>query len=144
MAGNPKNLQESTKTILRENVLHAEAKKFNPVDYWPPTSFDGEEVGKKYRIASEALLSDPDVDCLILVLELFKEIEFDVVSNLKGLKEKFPDKPIVAACVQVEKDVLDRVLEGLGQLDILTYDFYIEKSLKALWALRRFNKLKNS
>ena len=139
-----KNLQESTKTILRENVLHAEAKKFNPVDYWPPTSFDGEEVGKKYRIASEALLSDPDVDCLILVLELFKEIEFDVVSNLKGLKEKFPDKPIVAACVQVAKDVLDRVLEGLGQLDILTYDFYIEKSLKALWALRRFNKLKNS
>jgi len=138
------NLTEDTKKILRKNVLHEEAKNFNPVDYWPPTRFDGKEVGEKYRIASEALLSDPNVDALILVLELFKEIEFDVIPTLKGLKEKFPTKPIVAACVQVEKNVLDRVLVGLGQLDILTYDFYIEKSLKALWALKKFYKLKNS
>ncbi|NHI92663.1 MAG: hypothetical protein EAX96_09175 [Candidatus Lokiarchaeota archaeon] len=138
------NLSDKTKKLLREYVLHADAKKYNPVDYWPPTRFDGKEVGEKYKIASEALLSDPNVDALILVLELFKEIEFDVIPTLKGLKEKFPNKPIVAACVQVEKSVLDRLLIGLGKLDILTYDFYIEKSLKALWALRKFYNLKNS
>ncbi|MHA1786145.1 MAG: CoA-binding protein [Candidatus Helarchaeota archaeon] len=139
-----KNLREETKKNLREKVLNVQAKIYNPVDYWPPTRFDGKEVGEKYRIASEALLSDPDVDALILVFELFKEIEFDVIETLKGLKEKYPKKPIVAACVQVEQEVLNRILIGLGKLNILTYEFHIERSLKALWALKDFYKLKNT
>lgn len=137
-----KKLSPETEKILRENVLHKESKVLNPVDYWPPTKFDGEEVGCKYKAATEALLSDKNVDAVIIILELFREIEFDVVRAFSGLKNKYPTKPIIAACVQVETDVLERVLEGLSELNLLCYDFNIEKSVQALSALRKFELIK--
>ncbi len=137
-----KNLSPETEKILRDNVLHKESKILNPVDYWPPTRFDGEEVGNKYKAATEALLSDKNVDAVIIILELFREIEFDVVKAFSGLKQKYPTKPIIAACVQVETDVLQRVLDGLSELNMLIYDFNIEKSVQALSSLRKFELIK--
>ncbi|MHC1591110.1 MAG: CoA-binding protein [Candidatus Helarchaeales archaeon] len=133
-----KELEEKTKKRLREEVLHPESKIYNPVDYWPPTRFDGDEVGRKHRIAAEALLADKNIDALIIVLELFKEIEFDVVKEFSHLQEKFPDKPIIAACVQVEPSVLRRVLNGLAEIDMLHYNYEIEKSVMALDYLKRY------
>ena len=137
-----KNLNKETERILRENVLHKESKILNPVDYWPPTRFDGREVGIKYKAAAEALLSDENVNAVIMILELFREIEFDIKEIFTGLKEKYPTKPIIAACVQVERDVLERVLNSLSELNILCYDFNIEKSVQALSALRKFEKIR--
>ncbi|MFX0133799.1 MAG: CoA-binding protein [Candidatus Hodarchaeota archaeon] len=137
-----KNLSPKTEKILRENVLHKDSKILNPVDYWPPTKFDGEEVCNKYKAATEALLADKNVDAVIIILELFREIEFNIIKAFSGLKEKYPTKPIIAACVQVEPDVLERVLEGLSELNILCYDFNIEKSVQALSALRKFELIK--
>ncbi|MHA1380352.1 MAG: CoA-binding protein [Candidatus Helarchaeota archaeon] len=137
-----RKLNEKTEKILREMVLHEKSKILNPVDYWPPTRFNGREVGNKYRTATEALLADNNVDAVIIVLELFKEIEFDMIKAFSGLKEKYPTKPIIAACVQVERAVLERVIESLSKLNILCYDFNIEKSVQALSALRKFAKTK--
>jgi len=137
-----KNLNQKTTKILRENVLHKESKILNPVDYWPPTKFDGEEVGNKYKAATEALLADDNVDAVIIILELFREIEFDIKKAFSGLKEKYPTKPIIAACVQVERNVLERVITSLAELNILCYDFNIEKSVQALNVLRKFEMIK--
>ena len=137
-----KNLSPKTEKILRENVLHKDSKILNPVDYWPPTKFDGEEVCNKYKAATEALLADKNVDAVIIILELFREIEFNIIKAFSGLKEKYPTKPIIAACVQVEPDVLKRVLEGLSEINMLCYDFNIEKSVQALSALRKFELIK--
>ncbi len=131
-------LEEKTINRLRDEVLHPQSRIYNPVDYWPPTRFDGEEVGRKHRVAAETLLSDKNIDALIIVLELFKEIEFDVVKEFSHLQAKFPDKPIIAACVQVEPSVLNRVLEGLVQIDMLHYNYEIEKSVQALNYLKRY------
>lgn len=131
-------LEDRTKETLREEVLHPKSRIYNPVDYWPPTMFSGEEVGRKHRIAAEALLADKNIDALIIILELFKEIEFDIVKEFSHLQEQFPSKPIIAACVQVEPSVLKRVLDGLCKIDMLFYNYEIEKSVMALNYLKRY------
>ena len=132
-------LTEQSKLILRENVLHKCNQQYNPVDYWPPTRFDGEEVGEKYRIAAETLLNDPNIDAIIIILEIFKEIEFDVEEKFKHLKRKFPNKPIIAVIIQTERPSLTRILNGLKNLQITTYIQNIERALEALQSMMTYN-----
>ncbi|MHA1250486.1 MAG: hypothetical protein ACTSRP_10895 [Candidatus Helarchaeota archaeon] len=137
-------LTDTTKLVLREKVLHQCNQQFNPVDYWPPTRFDGNEVGEKYRIAAEALLNDPNIDAIIIVLEIFKEIEFDVIEKFGHLKDKYPNKPIIAVIIQTEHSSLSRIYAGLKKLQITTYIQNIERSLKALQSMRLYYELKES
>jgi len=136
------DLSEPTKEVLREKVLHPknEDPNPNPVDYWPPIRFDGIEVGTKYQTAVRALLSDKNIDAVIVVLEIFKEIEFDIPTYFGTLKEEFPNKPIIAACIQVEKPSLQRIIEGLDKIKMLYYVQDIERAIKALWTLRYFQQ----
>jgi acyl-CoA synthetase (NDP forming) len=136
------NLSEATKKILREEVLHPKNTdpNPNPVDYWPPIRFEGDEVGHKYNTAIRALLNDDDIDAVIVVLEIFKEIEFDIPKYFGTLQEEFPNKPIIAACIQVEKPSLDRILAGLDKIGMLYYVQDVERAIKALWTLRYFHQ----
>ncbi|HUX98336.1 MAG TPA: CoA-binding protein [Candidatus Deferrimicrobium sp.] len=135
-------LSEETKRILREKVIHSNNldPKLNPVDYWPPTRFEGTEVGEKYSIATRALLNDENIDGVIIVLEIFKEIEFDVVHHFGTLRKEFPNKPIVVACIQVERPALQRIIDGLDKINMLYYVQDVERAVKALWTLRTFQK----
>ena len=132
-------LTDRSKQILRDSVLHKCNQLYNPVDYWPPTKFDGKEVGEKYRIASESLLGDPNIDALIIVLEIFKEIEFDIEKQFKHLKKNYPNKPIICVIIQTERPSLTRILNGLKNLKITTYIQNIERALKALQAMLFYN-----
>jgi acyl-CoA synthetase (NDP forming) len=136
------SLSEKTKQILREKVIHPNNldPKLNPVDYWPPMRFEGTEVGEKYRIATRALLNDGNIDGVIVVLEIFKEIEFDIVQYFGTLKQEFPNKPIIAACIQVERPALQRIIDGLNKINMLYYVQDVERAVKALWTLRTFQK----
>jgi len=135
------DLTDTSKQILRMKVLHKCNQQFNPVDYWPPTKFDGIEVGEKYRIATETLLRDSNIDAVIIVLEIFKEIEFDIEREFKDLKSISPKKPIISVIIQTEKPSLSRILSGLKKLQITTYIQNIERSLKALQSMKCFYEL---
>jgi acyl-CoA synthetase (NDP forming) len=136
------DLTPSTKNVLREKVLHPNNKDSNPnpVDYWPPIRFDGTEVGEKYATGIRALLNDPNIDAVIVVLEIFKEIEFDVEKYFGTLKAEFPEKPIIVACIQVERSSLERITEGLDRIKMLYYVHDVERAIKALWTLRYFQE----
>lgn len=137
------NLTENTKQILQEQVLHPNNTdpNPNPVDYWPPSQFDGKEVGEKYATAIRTLLNDENIDAVIVVLEIFKEIEFDIEEYFGTLKQEFPEKPIVVACIEVEKTCLERIVAGLNKIQMLYYVQDIERAIKALWTLNSFQKL---
>ncbi|MEM3586157.1 MAG: CoA-binding protein [Candidatus Jordarchaeaceae archaeon] len=130
------DLNPSTVKILKERVLNEYSRTTNPVDYWPPNHLDGEEVGNKHKMAVEALLEDDNVDVIVLVLELMKEIEFDVKKAFKkATKERL--KPIVAACIQIENESYERVVSGLYELNIPMFT-EVERAIKAIGALVRY------
>lgn len=129
------DLSPDTVKILKAEVLDENSKTVNPIDYWPPDYLDGVEVGNKHKVALEALLKDDNVDIIILILELMKEIEFDVKRAFQKAAEK--KKPIVAACIQVEKESFERVVSGLYELNIPVFT-EIEKAMKATGALVRY------
>jgi acyl-CoA synthetase (NDP forming) len=136
------NLSDETKRILRAEVLHPKNldPNPNPVDYWPPIRFNGEEVGGKYTTAIRALLNDDNINAVIVVLEIFKEIEFDIPEYFGSLQKEFPNKPIIAACIQVEQPSLQRITEGLGKIGMLFYVQDVERAIKALWTLKYFQE----
>ncbi len=140
------SLSEETVKILREKVLHPKNSdpNPNPVDYWPPIRFNGEEVGDKYATGIRALLNDANIDAVIVVLEIFKEIEFDIPKYFGRLKQEFPNKPIVVVCIQVEPPSLQRIREGLNQIQMLYYVQDVERAIKAIWTLLYFQKRRNS
>ncbi len=135
-------ISEKTKQLLREKVLNPNNTdtNLNPVDYWPPIRFDGIEVGEKYTSGIRALLTDENIDAIIVVLEIFKEIEFDIPKYFGTLKDEFPTKPIIIACIQVERPALERITEGLNKIKMLYYINDVERAIKALWTLRSFQK----
>ncbi|TFG05985.1 MAG: hypothetical protein EU536_00145 [Promethearchaeota archaeon] len=135
-------LSDETKEIIQEKVIHPSNtdQTLNPVDYWPPIRFDGEEVGQKYSTGIRALLNDMNIDAVIVVLEIFKEIEFDIPKYFGSLKQEYPNKPIVAACIQVERPSLQRMTEGLDRIQMLYYMHDVERAVKALWTLRYFQE----
>ncbi len=137
-------LSDETKQELRAKVLHPynQDPNPNPVDYWPPLRFDGVEVGEKYAAGIRALLKDENINAVIVVLEIFKEIEFDIPTYFGTLQEEFPEKPIVVACIQVERPSLERITKGLDKINMLYYIQDVERAVKALWTLYYFYKLK--
>ncbi len=131
-------LNPITVKTLKAKVLNERAKTINPVDYWPPNHLDGVEVGNKHKAAVEALLEDENVDIIILVLELMKEIEFDVKRAFQKSAEKGL-KPIIAACIQIENESYERVVNGLYQLKIPVFS-EVERAVKAAGVLVRYHK----
>ncbi|WXG40430.1 MAG: CoA-binding protein [Candidatus Freyarchaeum deiterrae] len=131
------DLNPNTVKTLKEKVLNERAKTVNPVDYWPPNHLDGVEVGNKHKTAVEALLKDDNVDIIILVLELMKEIEFDVKKAFQKAAQEM-SKPIVAACIQIENESYERVVNGLYELEIPVFT-EVERAVKATGALVRYH-----
>lgn len=125
-----------TVNVLKSKVLNERAKTVNPVDYWPPNHLDGVEVGNKHKTAVETLLKDENVDIIILVLEIMKEIEFDVKKAFKKSAEQGL-KPIIAACIQIENESYERIISGLSESNIPVYT-EIERAVKAAGALVRY------
>ena len=129
-------LNPNTVKALKAKVLSKRAKTVNPIDYWPPNYLDGLEVGNKHKAAVEALLKDENVDIIILVIELMKEIEFDVRKAFQKSAEKGL-KPIVAACIQIENESFERVVSGLYKLKIPVFT-EVERAVKAAGVLVRY------
>jgi acyl-CoA synthetase (NDP forming) len=114
------------------------AKRCNPVDFWPPKQFYGYEIGRIHHDAADALLSDPNVDAIFLVLEFFNEIEFDL-ATFKDVLGRYPDKPIMGVLIQAEEEGATRVKKIATELKIPIYSAP-ETLVKAYSLLYRFSK----
>jgi len=89
------------------------------------------------------LLNDKSVDGLILALEFFTEIEFDF-NIFKNVKEKFPDKPIIAVLIQAEHDGAKRVIKAASELKIPVFENEVERAVRGFKLLYDWHsKIKN-
>ncbi|MEM3569618.1 MAG: CoA-binding protein [Candidatus Jordarchaeales archaeon] len=136
-------LSEKTERVIREKVLSPFSPSVNPVDYWPPTKLNGEEVGEKHRVAVNALVGDERVDIVFLILELMEEIAFDVEKAFREAADK--DKTLVAVLVQVEDNISKEVRKGMRKLNI-PYFWDAERAVRvvgevAKWAQRRYQSI---
>ncbi|MHA1820903.1 MAG: CoA-binding protein [Promethearchaeota archaeon] len=132
-------LENNTRELILEKVGGSTCIDGNPVDYWPPKKFVGTDICNIYYISSNALLEDKSVDALFLALEFFSEIEFDF-DIFKNLKEKFPNKPIIAILIQAEKEGRERIYESATELMIPVFEDEVERGIRAYAKLLEFYK----
>jgi acetate---CoA ligase (ADP-forming) len=85
--------------LLPENVQRLQEisppyiRMRNPVDIWAAATVRGVEFG--YREGLEAVLRDPNIDAVIPVLMLTREIGMPEFDFLLDLRAKYPQKPIL-------------------------------------------------
>ncbi len=106
----------------------------NPVDFWPPKEFVGTQICQVYYNASNSLLQDRNVGALFLALEFFNEIEFNF-SIFENIKQRFPDKPIIAITIQAENEGKNRILQIGTDLQIPVFVDEVERGIQALKCL---------
>ncbi|VUT27528.1 MAG: acyl-CoA synthetase [Candidatus Syntrophoarchaeum sp. GoM_oil] len=124
------DLSDDTIKRLRK-VANPWIKSFNPMDIWPPIELSGDDVGYRYTESAAALMDDPGVDGVFVILELMEEIEFDLYEEFGKITEKHPNKPLIVVCWQIEAPVLERVRCELIALDIPFYINELERPANA-------------
>lgn len=128
------SLQSENRDFILNKIGGSTCELGNPVDYWPPKEFIGTQVCQVYYNASNSLMKDPNVGTLFLALEFFSEIEFDF-SVFESIKQKFPNKPIIAILIQAEKEGADRVIAIGNELNIPVFRNEVERGVRALQVL---------
>ena len=105
----------------------------NPVDIWAAATVRGVEFG--YREGMEAVLRDPNIDAVIPVLMLTKEIGMPSFDFLLDLRARYPHKPILVA-FSGDKDCMEQCKAYLEPRGMPTF-FEIEYPFVALSILVR-------
>ena len=121
---------KQSRDIITDKVGGSTCAFGNPVDFWPPEKFIGIKICGIYNTASQALLEDNSVDGLILALEFFIEIEFDV-GIYASLKSKFPNKPIIIILIQAEHEGAKRVIKTATELKIPVFENEVERAVRS-------------
>jgi acyl-CoA synthetase (NDP forming) len=67
----------------------------NPVDIWAAASVNGVEFG--YREGMEAVLKDPNIDAVIIVLLLTEDTGIPSFDFIVDLARKYPEKPVLVS-----------------------------------------------
>jgi acyl-CoA synthetase (NDP forming) len=65
----------------------------NPVDIWAAASVNGVEFG--YREGMEAVLNDPNIDAVVVVLMLTEDTGIPSFDFIVDLAKKHPEKPVL-------------------------------------------------
>jgi acyl-CoA synthetase (NDP forming) len=121
---------EKSRTAILDKVGGSTCAFGNPVDFWPPEKFIGIKICSIYNTASQALLSDAAVDGLILALEFFIEIEFDINIYSNILRE-YPNKPIIIILIQAEHEGAKRVIKSASELKIPIFENEVERAVRS-------------
>jgi len=121
---------KQSRDIITDKVGGSTCTFGNPVDFWPPEKFIGIKICGIYNTASQALLEDNSVDGLILALEFFIEIEFDI-GIYASLKSKFPHKPIIIILIQAEHEGAKRVIKTATELKIPVFENEVERAVRS-------------
>ncbi len=97
--------------LLPENVRRLQdisppyIRMRNPVDIWAAATVRGVEFG--YREGTEAVLRDPNIDAVVPVLMLTKEIGVPSFDFLLDLRARYPQKPILVG-FSGDKDCMEQ------------------------------------
>ncbi|TFF93918.1 MAG: hypothetical protein EU543_02505 [Promethearchaeota archaeon] len=122
-------LENKHREKILEKVGGSTCISGNPVDYWPPDRFIGTKICGIYNTSSHTLLEDKSVNALILALEFFIEIEFDF-SIFEKIKQKYPNKPIIATLIQAESEGAKRVIDTASELKIPVFENEVERAVR--------------
>ena len=95
-------LEEATRQRLQE-MSPPWIRMRNPVDIWPATTLHGIEYS--HREAIEALMKDPNIDAIVLILLLAKEFRIHSLDFIVELAHSYPDKPLYLTFTGVKKDM---------------------------------------
>lgn len=132
------DLSDETKRQL-QLIAHPWIKTFNPMDIWPPIELSGEEMGNRYMEALAALMDDPEVDGVFVVLGLMEEIYFNLQEKFRDIVQRHPEKPLVVVCWQIEAPVLEKVKSDLNKLNIPFYVDEFERPVRAYAAVLKYS-----
>lgn len=133
---------EQSRDIIVDKVGGSTCSYGNPVDYWPPEKFVGIQICGIYNTSAHTLLSDKNVDGLILALEFFIEIEFDF-NVFQTIKNQYPDKPIIAILIQAEKEGAKRVMKAASKINLPVFENEVERAIRGYGLLYKwYSKIK--
>ncbi|NLV74509.1 MAG: acetate--CoA ligase family protein [Chloroflexi bacterium] len=122
------NLDQSTVDALAP-VLPAAANIHNPVDVL------GDADAKRYGIALDIVLKDPNIDGIIVILTPQSSTEVKETAEIVIERSKSANKPIVACFIGGE--VTSQGVEALTTAHVPTYPFP-ERAIAALGAMYRY------
>jgi acyl-CoA synthetase (NDP forming) len=111
----------------------------NPVDIWAAATARGIEFG--YREGMEALFKDPNIDAVIPILMLAKEIGIPSFDFIIELAKKYPEKPTLVT-FSGDKQYIDEFRNYLEPLGVPTF-LEIEQPFEVLSILFRCVKAMN-
>ncbi|MEM4848393.1 MAG: acetate--CoA ligase family protein [Ignisphaera sp.] len=121
----------NTIDILR-NSLPPAAAIYNPVDVL------GDAKADRYRIAIDALLKDPNVDSVVVILTPQAVTEPEKTAEaIIELSRKYPYKPILAAFIGGER--VEKAVKMLIDNNIPVYDMP-EKAVAALYGMNMYRE----
>jgi acyl-CoA synthetase (NDP forming) len=86
----------SPETVQRlQEISPSYVRMRNPVDIWAAATARGVEFG--YREGIEAVLKDPNIDAVVPVLMLTREIGVPPFDFILELVKKYPEKPVLVS-----------------------------------------------
>jgi len=126
------DLQPETVRRLQE-ISPALIRMRNPVDIWPSCGVHGVEFG--YREGMEAVLRDPNIDAVVPIIMLTKDIGVPSPDFIYDLSRKYPEKPVLLA-FSAAKECMDQYKDSLEPRGVPTYPD-IEQPFETLSILAR-------
>ncbi len=103
-------LAPETETRIR-TIAPAWAPLRNPVDMWSAIEKAG--GAKAYKVISEAMIEQNDMDAILLVLVLIPESDFNPIEIIAPIREAHPKKPMFAAYLGGNPKVIDKFTKAL-------------------------------
>jgi acyl-CoA synthetase (NDP forming) len=127
---------------LKEESLGEDRKRLpdwmavnNPMDIW--VAAITENVGGAYDVFLNAMARQEDIHMILAAFTIVPESEFEAVEVFRAVKERHPDKPILAAFLGASQEDHRRWFNWLEGIDIPVFDS-IERGVNAAWALSRY------
>jgi acyl-CoA synthetase (NDP forming) len=111
----------------------------NPVDIWASAAVSGVEFA--YREGMEAVLKDPNIDAVVPILMLTREMGVPPFDFILDLAKKYPEKPILIS-FSAAKDCMEECKAFLEPRGVPTFP-EIEQPFEALSILVRCHKAMN-
>jgi acyl-CoA synthetase (NDP forming) len=127
-------LKEETLRMARQG-LPPWASFDNPADIWAALEYQG--VGKGYETVLRAMALQDDIDMLMAIFTIAPQFEIDVAGIMGGLREEFPEKPLIACILGSTGEDLKRWFDALEGEAVPVYES-VERAMTAARALNTY------
>jgi acyl-CoA synthetase (NDP forming) len=128
-------VEEATRKRLQE-ISPPYIRMRNPVDIWPSATVSGVEFA--YREGAEAVLKDPNIDAVVMILMLTDETGVPPFDFIVDLARRYPDKPLYVT-FSAQKKHMDAAKAFLEPRGVPTFPL-IEEPFEVLSILARCRK----